>query len=477
VVAPGFIDMHTHSDYFSLICPQGASKAYSGVTTEVIGNCGGSAFPLKGLARELVQKDFEPYGLEIDWETIEGYKARAESTGYSLNRVMLAGHGTIRASVMGHDNRAPTAGELAQMKAELRRALEAGAFGLSTGLIYLPGCYSKTDEIVELCKVVKEYGGIYASHIRSESAGLLAAVQEVLDIHRGSGVPVHIAHLKIWGQENWHKIPGLKMMLFGAIKDGVDVTGDRYPYIASSTSLDKILPNWIYEGGAAEEVKRIKDPATRGRLIREVKGRIQYEDYWERILIAYTASEKNKRFEGMRLSEVAKELDGEPLEVALDLIAEEQCRVSAIYFCMSEENLKQILGWPFVMIGSDAGARCKEGPASLGKPHPRAYGTASRLLAVCVREQKVLTLEQAIWKLAGFPAQRLGLKKRGTLQPGNFADITVFDPDTIGDRATFTDPHQYSVGVNYVVVNGKLVIEEGKHLGTLPGWLLTRAAS
>lgn len=477
VVAPGFIDMHSHSDYFSIICPQGASKIYSGVTTEVIGNCGMSAFPLKGLSKELVQKDFEPYGLEIDWETIEGYKARAESTGYSLNRVMLAGHGAIRASVMGHDNRAPTAEELAKMKGELRKALEAGAFGLSTGLIYLPGCYSKTDELIELCKLVKEYEGIYASHLRSESTDLLAAVQEIIDIQRGSGVRVHIAHLKVWGQENWYKFPGLKMMLFDAIEKGVDVTGDRYPYVASSTSLDKILPDWIYEGGAADEVRRIKDRATRSRIIKEVKAQVQDEDYWQTIMIAYVASEKNKYLEGMRLSDVAKELGGDPLEVALDLIAEEECRVSAIYFCMSEDSLRQVLSWPFVMIGSDAGARCKEGPASLGKPHPRAYGTAARLLGAYVREAKVLTLEQAIWKLAGFPAERLALKKRGRLAPGNFADITVFDPDTIIDRATFGDPHQYSTGVNYVLVNGKLVIEEGKHLGTLPGRILTSRTS
>ncbi len=473
VVAPGFIDIHTHSDVMSLIIPTGDSKVHNGVTTEVVCSCGTSPYPQRGSVREQRQKDLARYGLAGDWEDIEGYKAEAEAIGYSLNRVLQVGQGAIRAFVMGLDNRPPTAKELKEMKSEVRLAMEAGAFGLSSGLLYAPGCYADRREIAELCKVVKEYDGIYSTHMRNEGDELLAAVQEVLDIQEASGVRVEIAHVKAIEKHNWHKTVGLKMMLDQAIDRGADLTCDRYPYTASATSLDSILPPWVYEGGTAEEVKRLKDPATRKALIQEVQAKEQDEEYWQSIVISYVASEKNKHFEGMRLSEVAEALGTDPLEAALTLIVEEERQVSAIYFWMSEDNLREILKWPFVMIGSDSSARAVKEPFARGKPHPRGFGTAARVLGRYVRGMKVFTLEQAVWKLAGYPAQRLNLNRRGQLKRGYFADVTIFNPDTIIDKATYLEPKQYSVGVEYVFVNGKPVQEQGTHTGARPGRILT----
>lgn len=474
IVAPGFIDMHTHSDFASLSTPTADSKIRSGVTTEVIGQCGGSAFPLRGEALKRRAAAYMKSGnLEITWSDVDGYFAEAERRGCSVNRVPMVGHNSIRGSVMGYVDRAPTPAELKEMVREVEIALERGVFGLSTGLIYPPGCYSRIDEIVSLCRPVAEAGGLYASHIRSEGDHLEEAVNEVLEIHERTGVPVHISHLKCSRRRNWEKIDWLKKRLFSAYESGVDLSADRYPYTAASTSLDSLLPMWVYEGSSEDMLERLSDLDTRERIRTEAMEYLTEED-WEETCISSCDDEENRRWEGKRLVEVAREMGLHPFEALCELLVADGGRTMGVFFRMKEENLREILTWPFVMIGSDGSARNVEKERGRGKPHPRSYGTASRLLGRYVRENPVLSLEWAIWKLSGLPAQRLKLADRGRIAHNIKADVVVFDPGTVADAATFEHPHQYSVGISHVIVNGVPTVDNGEHTGALAGEVLLR---
>jgi len=474
VVAPGFIDIHSHSDFLWLLRPRSESKVMDGVTTEVCGNCGSSPFPLRGQLLSHRREGFRKYGLDVDWSDAQGFFRRAERTPASINRAFLVGHGALRACVAGFSSRKPSDAELREMSRELAAAIEAGAFGLSSGLEYPPGCYADADELASLCATARAAGGLYTTHMRNEGDSLEASVNETLSVARRSGVRVQISHLKTAGQDNWSKVEKLKALLEQAIADGVDLGCDRYPYVACSTDLDFLLPQWVYDGGIDAEIARLKDEKVRRDVAQQVVARFHAPDFWDTVLISSVYGLAHKDFEGKTVAQIAQQSGRSPIEVVFDLVIDERGRVGIVMFNMSEDNLCQILSWPFVMVGSDSSVRAVEGPLSDGKPHPRSYGTFSRVLARYWREKRVLGLEQAVWKMTGLPAQRLGLKDRGTLAVGRFADITIFDPSHVTDNATFENPHRYSSGIRHVLVNGQLTVEDGRHTGALNGRILRR---
>jgi len=474
-VVPGFIDMHTHSDYTLLVDGTAQSKARQGVTLEVIGESE-SAGPVFGEAVKLMEKGLERLGLKLTWKTLDEYFNLLEGSGISVNIASYVGLGQVRQCVIGEENRAPTDEEMKEMKRLVREAMEEGAIGLSSGLLYIPDMFFTTDEIIELAKVVSEYGGIYATHIRSEDETLLESLDEAIRIGREADIPVEIFHFKASAKKNWYKMPEAIKKINDARKLGVDITADQYPYIAGSTTITILLPDWAREGGTKKILERIKNPETRQRIKNDMRtndtGFDSIEEYMSNVRIAKVQSEKNEHLEGENLLEIAKEKNADPIDNYFDLLLEEDGTVSGVFFTMTEENKKLAMAQVWLSIGSDGSSVKPEGILGRGKPHPRYYGTFPRILGRYVREQNVLTLEDAIRKMTSLAAQRLGLKDRGLLKEGMFADIVVFDYDKIIDNATFENPHQYSVGVNYLIVNGKMVIENGEHTGAKPGRII-----
>lgn len=475
VVSPGFIDMHSHSDLVLLVNPRAESKIRQGVTTEVIGNCGGSAAPLSDLMKEDLRKTnplIGEAGLQLDWSTMKDYLARLSRQGTAVNVVPLVGHGNIRESVMGFSDRAPTTTELEKMKRTLAQAMEDGACGMSTGLIYPPGCYAMTEELVELCKVVASYGGIYASHIRGEGESLLEAVREAIRIGEEAGLPVEISHHKAGGKANWGKVTDSLKMMDDARGRGVDVTCDVYPYVAASFGLSAMLPAWAHEGGIDKLLERLRDAGTRDRLRREMvegspgrSGPLRAAG-WDATQIARCTSHPD--FEGRTISEIAGAKRMDPFALVFDLLAEDP-GVSLVRFVMCEDDVRTVLRHPASMIGTDGSAIAAHGILGQGRPHPRNYGTFPRVLRRYVREQGLLTLEDAIRKMTSSPARKLGLRDRGIIGEGMYADIIIFDPEAVNDRATYQDPHQYPEGIEYVLVNGDIAVEKGDHTGALAG--------
>jgi N-acyl-D-amino-acid deacylase len=417
-------------------------------------------------------------GLELDWSTMAEYLGRLEKQGIAVNVVPLVGHGNLRAYVMGLDNRAPTETELEEMRRQLAKALEEGAFGMSTGLIYPPGCYAKTDELIELSKVVANHGGIYTSHIRGEGDQLFDSVREALKIGEKAKVPVEISHHKAAGKANWGKVEETLKMLDDARSRGIDVTCDVYPYTAGSFGLASMLPPWAHEGGTERLLERLKNPEIRRKLREEMrKGSKEWPSPlkaagWDATIIA--RSERHPEFEGKSVEEITRLKGTDPFDFVFDLLIEENASVSVIRFAMCEEDMKQVLKHPYSMIGSDSSAVAPYGVLGRGKPHPRGYGTFPRVLGKYVRKEKDLTLEEAIRKMTLLPARKLGLKGRGRLKAGMFADITIFDPEKVEDKATYAEPHQYPKGIEYVLVNGEITIERGEHTNTLAGKVLRK---
>ncbi len=473
VVAPGFIDIHTHSDATPLLDPFAASKLFDGVTTEVSGNCGFSQFPMWGDVRERRAETFAKAGHKVDWTDAAGYFEHYRAAPKLNNRAFVVGQGTIRACIMGYEDRPATDDELARMKHEVAKAMDQGALGISSGLIYPPGCYTPTEELVELCQVAADKGGYYATHIRGEGDSLEKAITEALDIGRRTGIPVQIAHLKTSGRRNWHKIDWLGRTLREAIDAGQDVLCDRYTYIASSTGLSTCVPQWVHDGGHNAAMDRMRDAKTRQRIADEANAERDGK-YWESIVIAGVSQAGHKHMEGKSVAALAADAGKPGVEFTMDLLLAEKCSVQIVQFGMCEDNLKRVLSWPFVMIASDAGAKSLAGRLAEGKPHPRGYGAFCRALGKYCREERVFTLEECIRHMTSLPAQRLGFADRGRLAPGGCADVVVFDPDTVSDRATFTDPHQYSTGIDYVLVNGAVAIKDGRLTGAMAGKLLTR---
>ena len=474
VVCPGFIDMHSHSDYSLLVNPKAESKIRQGVTTEVNGNCGDSPAPIEGLTAEAVEEAKE-YKLDIDWSTLGEYLDRLAKQGIALNVAQLVGHGTIRNAVMGYKNMPPTSEELGEMKALVVQAMRDGAFGLSTGLFYPPCCFAKTDEIIELCRIVVKYGGIYTSHIRGEGDPLIEAVAEAIEIGEKANIPVEISHHKACGIENWGKVKKTLRMIEEARSRGVDITCDVYPYEACGTDLVSMVPTWAHEGGVDKLRERLRDPKNRERIRKEMlAGLPNWESSvkqsgWGKIKVI--GWKEHKEFEGKTLAEIAELKNVDSFDLTFDLIMKKESP-ELVEFAMSEEDVSDVIKHPLSMVGSDGWAIAPYGVLGESKTHPRSYGTYPRILGKYVREEKTLSLEEAIRKMASLPAQKLGLRDRGMIREGMWADVVVFNPKTVMDEATYEYPHRYPEGIEYVLVNGEIVIDKRKHTGALPGKIL-----
>jgi len=474
VVAPGFIDIHAHGDTYPLICPDAAARLHDGVTTELVGNCGASAFPQSESMLAERADSAARFGIAVDWVTLDDFARRQEAVGSAINRGTLVGHTNVRQVVVGEADRAPTEAELAAMCREVEEALEAGAFGFSTGLIYAPGMYAQPEEIEALCEVVARHDGLYASHIRGEGDRVESAVEEFSTVGRRTGVRLQYSHVKVSGEANWPKADRLIERLHELRAEGIDLACDRYPYTAASTGLSALLPGWAREGGRESLLARIADGATRRRLVDELNRERPDPAAWGAVLVSNAACETHRHVEGRALLDVATESDREPADVALDLLAASGGRAGIVYFSTCEENLVKWLRLPFVAIGTDGTTRSAEGPTAEGRPHPRSYGTFARFLGRYVREQQVLPLPEAVRRLTSLPASRIGLTHRGVLRPGAYADVTIFDPGRIEDRATYECPQQYSVGVRHVLVNGAVAVADGELTGARTGRFLRK---
>lgn len=475
IVAPGFIDMLGQSEQFILIDPRVMSKVMMGVTTEITGE-GESVAPLNDrILKE--QEDFNRrYNLTVDWRTLSEYFSRLEKQGAGVNLGTFVGATQIREYVIGYDDRPPTPAEMEQMKKLVADAMKEGALGLSTSLQYVPARFAKTDEIVELAKVARQHGGIYITHQRSEANAIDDSMKEVFEIARRAKIPVEIWHFKTAYKKNWGRMPEMLRRVAAARRQGLKITADVYPYVAGSTSLSACLPPWVLEGGTEKMLSRLNDMRIRQRLREEIS--TDSKD-WENIylgsggpsgiLIGSVVNGELEQWQGKRLSEIAAAQNKEPLDALFDFIVADHGQTGAIFFMMSEDDMKAALRSPFVSICTDSGARATDGPLSRSKSHPRGWGTYPRILGRYVRDQKLMPLELAIHKMTGMPAANVGLKQRGLLRQGYFADITIFDPKTVIDRATFEAPNQYPVGINFVIVNGQIAVDNGQRTSALAG--------
>jgi N-acyl-D-amino-acid deacylase len=474
-VAPGFIDVHDHTSVGLLVNPKAESAVHQGVTTTISGNCGDSPFPVAAETLEEQKKNMkEEYDVDLDWQDIQGFFARLEEKGMALNYATLVGQGTIRGAAMGFKNQKPTSEELLKMRALVAENIKNGALGLSSGLEYTPSSFADTSELIELCRVAAQYGGIYSTHMRDEEDFVLEAVDEAIQIAREAGVKLQISHLKVCYPQNWPKLEPALAKIEAAKKEGVDIFCDRYPYIAASTGLSILFPLWAREGTNEDFILRLKDASLDFKLRASVNDIEKRLGSWDKILISSVASEKNRPIEGKNVLEVSKETSKSPYDFMRDLLIEEKGRVDMVEFVMNEENLKKILAHPLVGVGSDGSAIAPYGVLGRGKPHPRHYGTFPRVLGKYVREEKILPLEEMLKKITSLAAQRFGFERRGAIERNYFADLVIFDPNKIIDRATYTAPHQYPQGIEYVLVNGRVVIQNGEHTGQLPGMILRK---
>jgi N-acyl-D-amino-acid deacylase len=474
IISPGFIDIHSHTDFELLINPKAESKIRQGVTTELSGNCGGSTFPHKKTLTQYEKSIKKTLDMEFTWTDLKGYHDLMAKRGTTVNHATLVGQGTVRQHVMGSERRAPTPDEMKTMKKLVVEAMEQGAFGISTGLEYTPDRFSSTEEIIELCTTVAKYSGFYATHTRSEDTQLLEAVGEALHIAQSAELPLQISHLKAAGRCNYFKIPMVLDLIERTRHRGLEVTADRYPYTAFATSLSIMFPIWALDGGEKKFMERLKDRDLRAKMKEETLVKVRGNNSWESMLIQSVNNRENAHLVGKYILEAAENARLDPYEFACDLLISEGGDLSIIGFGMGEKNTSLILKHPLVMLGSDGVALAPYGKLGEGIPHPRNYGSFPRFLGKYVREEKLLPLPEAIKKMTSMPAKKLGLKKRGILAKGSYADIVVFNPETVADLATYTEPAQYSEGIDTVIVNGIIVIDKGKHSGELPGKILHR---
>jgi len=474
-VAPGFINILSWATESLIEDGRSLSDIRQGVTLEVFGE-GWSMGPLnEAMKREAVDQQGD-IKFDIEWTTLNEYLEYLVQRGVSTNVASFVGATTVRIHEIGYEDRPPTSAELGRMRALVRQAMEEGAMGVGASLIYTPAFYAATDELVALCKVAAEYDGMYITHMRSEGNRLLESLDETLDIAREAGIRAEIYHLKMSGQSNWDKIESVIAKIEQARDQGLHITADMYTYIAGATGLNAAMPPWVQEGGNEAWFERLKDPEIRAQVKREMQ---TPTDEWEnlyldagsadKILLTGFKSEKLKPLTGKTLAEVAAMRGTSPEETAMDLVIEDNSRVGTVYFLMSEDNVKRKISLPWVSFGSDAGSLSPEGVFLKSNPHPRAYGNFARLLGKYVRDEKVIPLEEAIRRLAALPASNLKIQGRGRLAEGYFADVVVFDPQTIQDHATFEKPHQLATGMLHVFVNGTRVLENGRHTNAKPG--------
>jgi dihydroorotase/N-acyl-D-amino-acid deacylase len=476
IVAPGFIDMLGQSELNLLIDPRAESKVFQGITTEVTGE-GGSPAPLNDYILKENEPFFKHFNITADWRTLAEYFLRLERSHSAINLASYVGATQVRQYVLHDENRAPTAAELDEMRKLVAQAMEDGAVGISTSLVYAPAFYAKTEELIELAKVASRYGGVYATHMRNESNAIMPALDEAIRIGTEANIPVEIFHLKMAGKPNWGKMRDVIARIEAARLRGLDITADQYPYVAGATSLGAAVPPWSHEGGTAKFVERLKDPATREKLKQEMRAPSNnWENFYlgagggEGILISGVLNRELAKYEGKRINEAARMMGKkDELDALFDLLIADNAQTSMIVFLMSEDDVKLALRQPWVSVGVDHGAVAQSGPLAEGKAHPRGYGAFPRILGRYVRDEHVVTLEEAIRKMTSLAANRVHLADRGLLKPGFFADVVVFDPQQIHDVATFEDPNRLSAGMQYVLVNGGMVIFAGKQTNALPG--------
>ncbi len=477
VVAPGFIDMLGQSEFNVLVDNRAASKITQGVTTEVTGE-GSSIAPVNDRMLQDAAASYKHYNVIADWRTLAEYFRRLEErTHPAINVATFVGAGGVRDYVIGREDRAATPAELEQMKRLVAQAMQDGALGLSSSLQYVPDRFATTDELVELAKVAKQYGGIYITHQRSEGLKIFESLDEVFTIAERANIPVEIYHLKTAHRPNWGKMPEVLRRIEAARARGLDITANQYPYTRASNNLDACLPIWVREGGADKMVARLKDPLQRARIKREMADATAttWENQWagagggSGILLTAVLNRDLKKYEGMTLDDIGKQMGEDPRDALMDVVVADHGESACITSIMSEDDVKAALGSPLVSVGTDSGAKAVDGPMSESKSHPRGWGSFPRILGRYVRDEHVLTLEEAIRKMTSQAASRVHLEDRGILRPGMAADVTVFDPATIRDLSTFEQPAQYSVGVQYVLVNGRVVVADGKITAERPG--------
>lgn len=477
-ISPGFIDGHCHSDLMVLDRPESEVKLAQGVTTEVVGNCGMTPAPFSPQHLDPLQTYIEPVlgttERKWSWETLEGYMECLRSAQPSGNVATYVGHGTLRIAAMGFENRPATGGELDRMQGMLAEALQAGAIGLSLGLMYTPGSYTSREELVELCSMLPEHDGLLATHIRGEGRSLIPSLEEVVWIAERSGCSLQVSHLKAAGRSNWGSVRRAMELLEGARSDGIDVACDVYPYTAGSTSMMTLLPPWALEGGVSRALQRLRDPDSCKRIKEDIAH--EQEDWdnlmastgWDSVYVSSLGKGRDPDLEGKNLAQIGEARGVDAPGCMMDLLLEQDGKVSMIFFHMAEEDVEEVLGWDHSLVASDSLHFQAE------KPHPRSYGTFPRIIAKCVREDGTLTLEQAVRKMTSFPARRFRLGKRGIVASGQAADLVVFDPATISDRATYDDPKRHPEGIDLVLVGGVKTLERGIHTGERAGQAIGR---
>jgi N-acyl-D-aspartate/D-glutamate deacylase len=473
-VSPGFINMLSWSTESLIVDGRSQGEVRQGVTTQIMGE-GESMGPLTDAMKARMKAEQGDIRYDIEWTTLAEYLAFLEKKGIAQNVASYLGAATVRSYVLGLENVQPTAAQMEEMREVVRKEMAAGALGIGSSLIYAPAIYAKTDELVELCKVAAQYEGKYSSHIRSEGDRLLEAVDELIRIAREARIPAEIYHLKAAGEANWPKMDAVIARVEAARKEGLAVTADMYTYVAGASGFDACLPPWAREGGYEALYPRLADPPTRARIAAEMKEPKGWESLCvlsaspERVKVVAFRNDALKPLTGKTLAEVAAMRGKDWTETVMDLVAEDRSRVGTVYFLMTEDNVRKQIRLPWVSFGSDAESVAPEGVFLKSMPHPRAYGNFARLLGRYVREEKVISLSEAVRRLTSLPATNLGLDRRGRLETGYFADVVVFDPATIADRATFEAPHQYAVGVKHVLVNGVPVLRDGEPTGSLSG--------
>ncbi|MBF0487299.1 MAG: D-aminoacylase [Nitrospirae bacterium] len=478
VAAPGFIDVHSHSEFSLTTHPEADSKLLQGVTTEINGNCGFSAAPIYNDAQQQLEKEFLHHGVQRRWQTFKEYKEVLSEAKPAINFATLTGQGNIRGSVLGYENMEAASGDIEKMAALLRDSVADGSIGLSTGLIYSPGVFSTNDELIGLIRRSGVAPLIYATHMRSESDALIESIEDTIEVGRQTGIKIHLSHLKTAGKQNWHKIDAVINLIEKAISDGIKVTCDRYPYTASQTSLDTALPAWTYEGGDEAELARLTNPSLLQRIKAETAAFRDNDSYWKGVLVSSVKTEKNRHLEGMSIADAASAASVKPIDFAIGLLIEERLAVDAIFFSMNEDNLRRILSLPICMVGSDSSVRPiagHNGNASngqSGKPHPRGFGSFPRYLSKYVLSEGLMSLPEAIRKITGLPAETFGLKDRGVLRENAYADITLFDENTIRDTSEYASPWSAPEGIEYVFVNGHMAAKDGTLTAARVGMVL-----
>jgi N-acyl-D-amino-acid deacylase len=477
VVAPGFIDMLGQSEFNMLVDGRAASKIMMGVTTEITGE-GSAIAPANARMIEQDRAQWDHYGLTQDFQTLAGYFTRLETRSKpAINIGSFVGAGGVRDFVIGRENTPATATHLDQMRKVVTQAMEEGALGLSTSLQYVPDRFATTEEVIELAKVARRYGGVYLTHQRSESGQIFESIDEVIRISREAKIPAEIWHLKTAYKANWGKMPDVLARLRAARADGLDVTANQYPYTRASNGLDACLPLWVREGGLDAMLGRLHDPALRQRIKREMDDPnvTGWENQWygsggsDGVMVSAVLNPELRKWEGLTLTDIGKAMGKDPRDALMDLVVADRGETDCIIAIMDEEDVRTALKDPLIAIDTDSGARAEDGPLSESKSHPRGWGTFARILGHYVRDEKLLTLEEAVRKMTSRPAARVGLQDRGLVRTGMAADITVFDPATIHDVATFEDPNHYAVGVAHVFVNGEAVVSSGKITSARPG--------